>query len=111
MPKRTQQEMSLGKISIGRLRVKMIGRPDDDGDVKIAATIPVDNHTGNLLGVDLYFQGLDEDGFEILTMHLDGIVPGGALAHTVSGSDGWVDAKIYRLVAAWQLTGFRASET
>ena len=98
--------MNLGKVSIGRLRVKMSDRPDSDGDIHIAATAPVDNLTSNLLEVTLYFQGLDADGFEVETMKLEGLVPAGARSHSLSDTSSWVKATAYKRISLWQLRKF-----
>lgn len=92
-----------GDISLGKLRVRMGGPPDCDGDVDVLATVPVTNKSGHRQYVDVYYQGLDADGFEMLSLNLYGLVPAEAVDFSLAKREVWVKQSTYKKIAKWQV--------
>lgn len=73
---------------------------DSEGDISVAIKATVKNLSEDTY-VELYIQGIDEDGFEMLSIELSGEIPIGD-SKVLTTREDYVDKKLLKQVVEWQ---------
>jgi hypothetical protein len=88
-------------IEIGNPEHKILGGPDEDGDLEISVKISIRNTAEPDLTVQVFVQALDKDGFEVFDILLSDIVKGGQ-TRTLSDWQ-YIKQGVYRSIQAWRV--------
>lgn len=88
-------------FEVSGLAHKVLGGPDDDGDLEISIKVNVLNKTAKVLDAKVYVRAVDNDGFEVFDVQLTGKV--GARESRVLTDTQFINEKLYKTIVKWEI--------
>lgn len=92
----------MGLVDIADIATKRRGEPDSSGDVWYSIKATATNNTTNLVEVGVDLQAIDDEGFELTTVTLVGVLEPGE-TKVLTGRD-YMQADEFEQIARWQVS-------
>lgn len=88
-------------LEFSGLAHKVLGGPDEDGDLKISIKVTVRNTTGGDQDVKVVVRAVDNDHYEVFDVELSGKVKAGE-TRTLTDTQ-YINEKLYKTIARWEI--------